>query len=219
FDTTAVSAVLARLVDALAWGGTLGIVGAAPGMTLDLLPVMQLGRRVQSIVEGNSVPRVFIPQLLELRRQGRFPLEKLVRTFPFPELETASAAATSGEAVEAVLVHGRSARPGGAARRRTLAAVADQLPVLRPLRPADAPAVLAAFASAPDMARQGEVTTPAQAEAYVRPCTEPGRHVFAVTVADRLVGAVGVAVDEEDRLGWVWYWMHAEHRGRGWTSA
>jgi len=97
--------------------------------------------------------------------------------------------------------------------------VTDQLPVLRPLRPADAPAVLAAFASAPDMARQGEVTTPAQAEAYVRRCTEPGRHVFAVTVADRLVGAVGVAVDEEDRLGWVWYWMHAEHRGRGWTSA
>ncbi len=105
FDTTAVAPVLARLVDALAWGGTLGIVGAAPGMTLDLLPVMQLGRRVQGIVEGNSVPRVFIPQLLELYRQGRFPLEKLVRTFPFAELEGAIAATTSGEAVKAVLVH------------------------------------------------------------------------------------------------------------------
>ncbi len=105
FDTTAVGPVLTRLVDALAWGGTLGIVGAAPGMSLDLLPVMQLGRRVQGIVEGNSVPRVFIPQLLELRRQGRFPLERLVQTFPFPELETAIAATTSGEAVKAVLVH------------------------------------------------------------------------------------------------------------------
>ena len=105
FDTTAVGAVLTRLVDALAWGGQLGIVGAAPGMTLDLLPVMQLGRRVQGIVEGNSVPRVFIPQLLELRRQGRFPLEKLVRTFPFAELESAIDATTAGEAVKAVLVH------------------------------------------------------------------------------------------------------------------
>src|SRR5690606_41606164 len=103
--TTAVGAVLARLVDASAWGGTLGIVGDASGMTLDLRPVMQLGRRVQGIVEGNSVPRVFIPQLLELRRQGRFPLEKLVRTSPFPELETAIAATTSGEAVKAVPVH------------------------------------------------------------------------------------------------------------------
>lgn len=105
FDTTAVPAVLARLVDGLAWGGRLGIVGAAPGMTLDLLPVMQLGRQVQGIVEGNSVPRVFIPQLLELRRQGRFPIEKLVRTYPFAELETAIADTTSGDAVKAVLVH------------------------------------------------------------------------------------------------------------------
>jgi len=105
FDTTGVAPVLTRLVDGLAWGGQLGIVGAAPGMTLDLLPVMQLGRRVQGIVEGNSVPRVFIPQLLELRRQGRFPLEKLVRTYPFAELEGAIAATAAGEAVKAVLVH------------------------------------------------------------------------------------------------------------------
>lgn len=105
FDTTGVAPVLARLVDALAWGGRLGIVGAAPGMTLDLLPVMQLGRQVQGIVEGNSVPRVFIPQLLELRRSGRFPLEKLVRTYPFAELETAISDTTSGKTVKAVLVH------------------------------------------------------------------------------------------------------------------
>lgn len=105
FDTTGVASVLARLVDGLAWGGRLGIVGAAPGMTLDLLPLMQLGRQVQGIVEGNSVPRVFIPQLLQLRRQGRFPLEKLVRTYPFADLETAIEDTTSGQAVKAVLVH------------------------------------------------------------------------------------------------------------------
>lgn len=105
FDTTGVAPVLTRLVDGLAWGGRLGIVGAAPGMTLDLLPLMQLGRQIQGIVEGNSVPRVFIPQLLELRRQGRFPLEKLVRTYPFAELETAIADTGSGETVKAVLTH------------------------------------------------------------------------------------------------------------------
>ena len=105
FDTTGVAPVLARLVDSLAWGGRLGIVGAAPDMTLDLMPVMQLGRQVQGIVEGNSVPRVFIPQLLELRRAGRFPLERIVRTFPFAELESAIEAPESGEVVKAVLVH------------------------------------------------------------------------------------------------------------------
>jgi aryl-alcohol dehydrogenase len=105
FDTTGVAPVLTRLVDALSWGGRLGIVGAAPGMTLDLLPLMQLGRQVQGIVEGNSVPRVFIPQLLELRRKGRFPLEKIVKTYPFADLEGAITQTTSGQAVKAVLVH------------------------------------------------------------------------------------------------------------------
>lgn len=60
---------------------------------------------MQGIVEGNSVPRVFIPQLLELRRNGRFPLEKLARSYPFPDLEAAIADTTSGAAVKAVLVH------------------------------------------------------------------------------------------------------------------
>lgn len=110
FDTTGVAGVLARLVDGLAWGGRLGIVGAAPGMTLDLLPLMQLGRSIQGIVEGNSVPRVFIPQLLELRRRGRFPLEKLVRTYPFAELEGAIADTGSGATVKAVLTHRGAAR-------------------------------------------------------------------------------------------------------------
>lgn len=97
----------------------------------------------------------------------------------------------------------------------------QQLPRLRPLHAQDAPAVLDAFTSAPDMARQGEVTTLAQAQAYVAHLTTPdaGRHVFAVTIDEHLVGAVGVLVDTANRTGWFWYWMHAAHRGHGWTSA
>jgi RimJ/RimL family protein N-acetyltransferase len=32
---------------------------------------------------------------------------------------------------------------------------------------------------------------------------------------DRLIGLVCVTVDEENRSGWFWYWMHDEARGRG----
>lgn len=105
FDTTGVGRVLATLVDSLAWGGRLGIVGASAGMQLELMPVMSYARHIIGIIEGNSVPRIFIPRLLELRRQGRFPLDKLVRSYPFPELEQAISDSASGEAVKAVLVH------------------------------------------------------------------------------------------------------------------
>lgn len=93
-------------------------------------------------------------------------------------------------------------------------------PALRPLRTTDAPDVLAAFAAAPDMARQGDVTGPQSAIAYVERLTEtPGPHLaFAVVHREGLVGLVGLTVDAGNRNGWFWYWMHAGYRGRGWTS-
>lgn len=90
-------------------------------------------------------------------------------------------------------------------------------PVLRPLTTDDAPAVLAAFRSAPDMARQSAVTTPEEAEQYVARLTDPdGPHVaWAVDDGGTCVGLVAVTVDAANRNGWFWYWMHAAHRGRG----
>ena len=92
---------------------------------------------------------------------------------------------------------------------------------IRPLRAADAPDVLAAFASSDDMARQGTVTTDAEAEAYVERLlsAEDGSRAFAIADDDRLVGLIGLTVDPVNRVGWVWYWMNASHRGRGWASA
>lgn len=92
-------------------------------------------------------------------------------------------------------------------------------PTLRPLRADDAPDVLAAFVSAEDMARQGDVTDLASAVAYLQRLLAEGQHVpFAVIWDDRVVGVVGITLDAANRNGWFWYWMHAAHRGRGWTS-
>ncbi|WP_278234626.1 GNAT family protein [Isoptericola sp. AK164] len=90
-------------------------------------------------------------------------------------------------------------------------------PVLRPLTADDAEAVLAAFRSAPDMARQGTVTTPQEAERYVARLTDPdGPHrAWAVDDGGTCVGLVAVTVDAANATGWFWYWVHATHRGRG----
>lgn len=92
-------------------------------------------------------------------------------------------------------------------------------PAVRLLRASDAPDVLAAFQSSDDMVRQGTVTTPEEAEAYVATQLEPGRRAFAIVDDDRLVGLIGLSLDRVNRVGWLWYWMNRSHRGRGWASA
>jgi aryl-alcohol dehydrogenase len=50
---------------------------------------MASGKRIMGIVQGDSVPDVFIPYLLELHAQGRFPFDKLVSFYPFRQLNRA----------------------------------------------------------------------------------------------------------------------------------
>ena len=91
---------------------------------------------------------------------------------------------------------------------------------LRRLCETDAVEVLAAFRSNVDMARQGDVSTLAEAEAYVSRLLDPdsAHEAWAVTDGGTLIGLVCVTVDEANRSGWFWYWMTDTARGRGWTS-
>ena len=87
---------------------------------------------------------------------------------------------------------------------------------LRPVRAADAPAVLDSFRSAEDMARQGTVTTAEQAQEHVTWLLGEDRRAVAITdPSDLLVGLVAISIDAPDRLGWFFYWLHAAHRGQG----
>src|SRR5699024_4232433 len=67
---------------------------------------------------------------------------------------------------------------------------------LRPLRPEDAPAVLAAYRSATDMARQGTVTTLQQARTQVSWLLAEDRQATAIVDReDTLVGLVAISID------------------------
>lgn len=91
---------------------------------------------------------------------------------------------------------------------------------VRPLLPSDAPQVLEAFSSHPDMARQGEVKNLVEAENYIqRLLKNPAQQVpLAIVQGAGLVGLVSASIDSGNRNAWVWYWMHAAHRGGGLAS-
>lgn len=91
------------------------------------------------------------------------------------------------------------------------------LATLRPLQPEDADGVLDAFQTDPEMSRQGDVVDVRSATGYIAALTEEdsGRHAFAVDVAGRVGGIVGLSVDPQNLTGWFFYWMHPRHRGTG----
>ena len=47
---------------------------------------------------------------------------------------------------------------------------------------------------------------------------DPGRHVFAIVVDGVAAGTVAVSSGAGNDVGWVWYWLDAERRGRGLAS-
>ncbi len=51
------------------------------------------------------MPQVFIPRLVELWKQGRFPGDKLVKTYTFDDINTAFEDSESGATVKPVIVY------------------------------------------------------------------------------------------------------------------
>lgn len=106
-DTTGIPAVLRQAAEVLGIGGTVALVGApAPGteVSFEVGGSLLKGWRFRTIIEGDSVPQVFVPQLISLWQQGRFPIEKLTRAFAFAEINEAFEASASGEVIKPVLV-------------------------------------------------------------------------------------------------------------------
>ncbi|MER8098394.1 NAD(P)-dependent alcohol dehydrogenase [Streptomyces goshikiensis] len=105
-DTTGVPEVISTAIDALRPTGTVGLVGA-PSRPLTLHPAaLAQGKNVKGILEGDAVPQLFIPQLLELWREGRFPFDRLVRTYPLSAINDAERDAVAGTTVKPVLLPG-----------------------------------------------------------------------------------------------------------------
>lgn len=105
-ETTAVPAVFRQAVDALGPLGTCGLIGAArlgTEATFDMNDILIPGKTIRGIVEGDSVPDVFIPRLVELHAQGRFPMDRLVKFYDLDGINDAAHAAEEGETIKPVL--------------------------------------------------------------------------------------------------------------------
>ena len=86
--------------------GTCGVIGAPPGgseVALDVNGILSTGRVVRGIVEGDSVPELFLPRLFELWRAGRFPVDRMMVHYDFDRINEAAHDAESGVTIKPVL--------------------------------------------------------------------------------------------------------------------
>lgn len=103
-DTTGVGSVIQQAVACLAPLGTAGFVASpAEPVAIPIRHLMLGGRKLRGIVEGESIPDLFIPLLVEFQRQGRFALERLVKFYPFERINEAIHDSESGATIKPIL--------------------------------------------------------------------------------------------------------------------
>lgn len=104
-DTTAAPAVIRQSVDVLQMRGRSILVGVPKPGAEFTLPAMSLlfGQSIGGALEGEATPKTFIPHMIALFKQGRFPFDKLIRFYDFDQINEAVADSESGKTLKPVL--------------------------------------------------------------------------------------------------------------------
>ena len=84
----------------------MGVVGAPRLGTkaeFDVNNLLLGGRTIRGIVEGDSIPQTFIPQLVQLHLQGRFPFDRLVKFYSLEQINQAAEDSSNGITLKPIL--------------------------------------------------------------------------------------------------------------------
>ncbi|UUX94526.1 NAD(P)-dependent alcohol dehydrogenase [Aquabacterium sp. J223] len=104
-DTSGRLDTLRGAVQRLAPRGVLGLISSAKGadVPVNALHLMVGGRGVVGIHQGDSVPQVFIPQLIAWHRAGRFPFERLLGFYDLARINDAADDLAQGRVIKPVV--------------------------------------------------------------------------------------------------------------------
>ncbi len=106
-DTTAIPSVAGTALEALLPLGMLGMVGVpAPDAMLpaSMMSMLVRGVGAKYIVEGDADPKEFIPRMAAWYLDGKFPFDRLIKKYPFEQINEAAKATETGEVIKPVLI-------------------------------------------------------------------------------------------------------------------
>lgn len=103
-ETTGNPALVNQALYSLRTIGTCAIVGVSGDVTINVFSAIMLeGRTMQGFIQGNAVPQLFIPKLLEYYKAGLFPFDKLVKVYDLEDINQAFEDTHKGIALKAVV--------------------------------------------------------------------------------------------------------------------
>ena len=103
-DTTGVGDCVRKSLAFCRFNGTCCVLGATGDITFNVqAELMGDAKSLIGVVEGDAVPKVFIPQLLDYYRRGQFPFDRLVKYYPFSEINKAFEESHAGVCIKAIL--------------------------------------------------------------------------------------------------------------------
>ena len=105
-DATGNTKVMRQAMNCLRPRGTCGIIGSGGPSELNFIPQTELmdpAIHLVGIIEGESIPKVFIPRLIKLWKEGRFPFDKLVKEYKFEDVNQAIDDAAKGVVVKPII--------------------------------------------------------------------------------------------------------------------
>lgn len=105
-ETTGNMRVVGTSLECLTVDGTTAMVGlSAPGSVAGFDHfLLGLGRKVIGVVEGDAVPQVFIPKLIDLHKAGRFAFDELITEYAFDDINAAFHDSHTGETIKGIVV-------------------------------------------------------------------------------------------------------------------
>ncbi len=65
--------------------------------------IMAEGKTMVGVIEGDAVPQLFIPELVEYYKNGKFPFDKLVKFYDFAEINEAFEDSKNGSVIKPIV--------------------------------------------------------------------------------------------------------------------
>lgn len=102
-DTIGYTPLIKDLLNGLGTAGKLYLVGIAGPLDLSGMDIMGESKQVIGLIEGDAIPQLFIPKMVKYFQKGKFPVDKLVKCYPFEQLDKAFADFEAGKVIKPVI--------------------------------------------------------------------------------------------------------------------